>query len=231
MITDRLTVSCEDCPVAWKNFKLLAKSELSLVNENRFEATFKPGEIILKQGSPASHAIFLAQGMAKIFIDGPDRKHFILEIAQPSLMIAGPGVYVHGRNSYSVTALTVVRACFISLEVINRLIHQNAEFAAGMVKDLSEKSYNVHNQLVSIIQKKMPGRLAGAILFFADEVDKSDVFDLILSRQELGEMTNMTKESVVRILKELDLSGVIQSNGSRIRIVDKEKLRTIFERG
>ena len=70
-----------------------------------------------------------------------------------------------------------------------------------MIEDLSVKSYALHSKLVSLTQKKMPGRLAEAILFFADEVCKSDAFDIILSRQELGEMTNMAKESVVRILK------------------------------
>ena len=44
-------------------------------------------------------------------------------------------------------------------------------------------------------------------------------------------MTNMAKESVVRILKELETSGVVESNCSIIQILDKEKLRLISERG
>jgi hypothetical protein len=41
----------------------------------------------------------------------------------------------------------------------------------------------------------------------------------------------MAKESVVRILRDLEDSGVIISDVSRIKIVDKEKLRRISERG
>jgi CRP/FNR family transcriptional regulator len=231
MSNERLTNSCENCPVTWKNFKNLSKSEIGLLNENRYEAIFKPGEIILKQGSPASNAVFLATGMAKIYIEGLDNKSFILGIATPSQLIIGPGVHIHAHHSYSVSALTVVQACFISFDVINQLIRQNAEFASGMIEDLSVKSYALHSKLVSLTQKKMPGRLAEAILFFADEVCKSDAFDIILSRQELGEMTNMAKESVVRILKELETSGVVKSDCSKIQIIDKEKLRLISERG
>jgi len=47
-----LISSCETCTRRWKNFKHLTKEELQLVNENRYEATFKPGEIMMKQGSP-----------------------------------------------------------------------------------------------------------------------------------------------------------------------------------
>jgi CRP-like cAMP-binding protein len=191
MFSERLVKSCENCIVSWKNFKNLSKSEIRLLDENRYEATFKPGEIILKQGSPASSAVFLGSGMAKIYIEGLDERSFILGIALPTHLIIGPGVHVHTRHSYSVSALTVVQTCFISIDIINQLIRQNAEFAAGMIEDLSVKSYAVHNKLVSITQKKMPGRLAEAILFFSNEIYKADVFDIILSRQELGEMTNM----------------------------------------
>jgi CRP/FNR family transcriptional regulator, polysaccharide utilization system transcription regulator len=231
MSSERLVNSCENCIVSWKNFKNLSKSEIRLLNENRYEATFKPGEVILKQGSPASSAVFLSSGMAKIYIEGSDDKNFILGIALPSQIIIGPGVHIHSRHSYSVSALTIVQTCFISIEIINQLIRQNAEFASGMIEDLSLKSLVVHSKLVSLAQKKMPGRLAEAILFFADEVYKSDVFDIILSRQELGDMTNMAKESVVRILKELESSGVLKSDTSKIQILDKEKLRLISERG
>ena len=231
MSNERLINNCENCTVSWKNFKKLSKSEIRLVNENRYEATFKPGEIILKQGSPASNAVFLASGMAKVYIEGFDKKNFILGIALPSRLIIGPGIHVHARHTYSVTALTTVQACFISFEIFNQLIRQNAEFASGMIEDLSVKSYAVHNKLVSLTQKKMPGRLAEALLFFADEVYKSDIFNMILSRQELGEMSNMAKESVVRILKELETSGVVKSECSKIQILDKEKLQLISERG
>lgn len=231
MLSDKLVNSCENCMVSWKNFRNLSKDEIRLIDENRYEATFKPGEMILKQGSPASNAVFLASGMAKIYIEGFDNKNFILSIALPTQLIIGPGVHVHARHSFSVSALTVVQACFISFDIINQLISQNVEFANGMIEDLSLKSYAVHNKLISLTQKKMPGRLAEAILFFSDEVYKSDVFDMILSRQEIGDMTNMAKESVVRILKELENSGVIRSECSKITILDKEKLRVISERG
>jgi CRP-like cAMP-binding protein len=54
---------------------------------------------------------------------------------------------------------------------------------------------------------------------------------MILSRQELGEMTNMVKESVVRILKEFEDSGVISIRLSVLKILNREKLFQISEKG
>jgi signal-transduction protein with cAMP-binding, CBS, and nucleotidyltransferase domain len=65
-----LISSCETCTRRWKNFQHLTKEELNLVNDNRYEATFKPGEIMIKQGSPTSNALFIASGMAKTYIEG-----------------------------------------------------------------------------------------------------------------------------------------------------------------
>ena len=44
-------------------------------------------------------------------------------------------------------------------------------------------------------------------------------------------MTSMAKECVVRILKEFEESGVVYSNSSTIKILDKEKLVQISENG
>jgi CRP-like cAMP-binding protein len=44
-------------------------------------------------------------------------------------------------------------------------------------------------------------------------------------------MTNMAKECVVRILKELEDSGVIYSDSSKIKILDRERLVQISTKG
>lgn len=223
--------SCEKCSRRWKNFQHLTKSELQLINENRYEATFKPGEIMLKQGSPTSNALFLANGMAKTYIEGINGKNFIMGIALPGRLIMGPGAYVNSRHTYSVAAITSVQACFISFDIFKQLVKTNGAFAENLLEDISEKSLGSLNQMVNLTQKKMPGRLADALLYFSGEVFNSDKYEMILSRQELGEMTNMAKECVVRILKELEDSGVIYSDSSKIEIRDKEKLIQISEKG
>ncbi len=225
------TENCETCSARWKNFQFLTKAELQLINENRYEATFKPGEIIIKQGSPASNALFLASGMAKSYIEGIRGKNFIMSILLPGRLIIGPGAYVNSRHTYSVAALTVVQACFISFDVFKQLVKVNGEFAESLLEDISAKSLRSHIRMVNLAQKKMPGRLAEVLLYFSDEIFHSDEFEMILSRQELGEMTNMAKESVVRILKEMEESGVLLSTPSHIKILQKDKLLLISEKG
>jgi CRP/FNR family transcriptional regulator len=226
-----LISSCESCTRRWKNFQYLTKEELDLVNENRYEATFKPGEIILKQGSPTSNALFIASGMAKTYIEGMNGKNFIISIALPGRLILGPGAYVDSRHTYTVSAITPVQACFINFEIFKHIVRVNGVFAESLIADISAKSLGSLTRMVNLSQKKMQGRLAEALLYLSDVVFKNDEYEMILSRQELGEMTNMAKECVVRILKELEDSGVIYSDSSKIRILDKEKLIQVSLKG
>ena len=223
--------NCENCTGQWKNFQHLTKSELQLINENRYEATFKSGEIMLKQGSPTSNALFMANGMAKTYIEGTNGKNFLMSIALPGRLIMGPGAYVNSRHTYSVAAITTVQACFISFDIIKQLVRVNGAFAESMLEDISEKSLKSHIRMVNLAQKRMSGRLAEILLYFSDEVFHKDEYEMILSRQELGEMTNMAKECVVRIFKELEDSGVIYSDSAKIKILDKERLIQISEKG
>jgi CRP-like cAMP-binding protein len=223
--------SCENCPIGWKNFKHLTESELELVNENRYEATFKEGEVMIKQGSPASSALFMSNGLAKIYVEGIRGKNFIIEIAQPGVLIMGSGGWVNSRHTYSVSAISSVQACFINFDIFKQLVLTNGVFAENLIEEISAKSLSYQTRMVSQAQKRMSGRLAEILLYFADEVFMKDEFEMILSRQELGEMTSMAKECVVRILKELEDSGLIYSDSSKIKILDKEKLIQVSEKG
>ncbi len=231
MSGQNLIENCANCSSGWKNLQLLTKSELLLINENRYEATFKPGEVMLKQGSPTSNALFLADGMAKIYMEGLKGKNFIMCIGLPGMLIMGPGAYVNSRHTYSVAAITTVHACFISFDIFKQLVRVNGEFAESLIEDISAKSLKTQLRMVNLAQKRMSGRLAEVLLYFSNDVFNNDEYDMILSRQELGEMTSMAKECVVRILKELEDSRVIYSDSSKIKILDKERLIDISEKG
>jgi CRP-like cAMP-binding protein len=218
-------------PVRWKNFQYLSRAEMQLVNDNLFEAGFKEGEIIIKQGSPASNVLFLISGMAKSYIEGLRGKNLIMEIIQPGSLVMGQGAYINSRNTFSVAAINDVQACFIDLGIFRQLTKTNSAFAESLLEDLFSKSLKSQTRMINLAQKKMPGRLADALLCFADEVFHSDTYKMIFTRQELGEMTNMAKESVIRILKEMEKSGIISSGSDGIRILDKDKLTRISEKG
>ena len=231
MMSETYHGGCADCPVIWKNFRHLSESELRLIDENRYEAAFKPGEILVKQGTPASNELFLASGIAKKYLEGINGRNFISGILIPGSPLMGPGAYTGARYTCSVSALTQVKACFVSFDVFRKLVRENSLFAESLIEDLTLQLGNTGQRMVSLTQKKMAGRLAELLLHLADDIFGAEEFGMVLSRQEIGDMTNMVKESVVRILNSMEKDGLIRISASRIAIIDREKLLFISENG
>lgn len=226
-MVERNIKTCKNCPFRWKFFDTLTDEQLEQIDQHRFEARFKAGETIFKQGSPTSNAIFLIQGYGKVYMEGYGGKDIILGIAKPTGMIAGPGTYVDNRHHYSFAALTDTIACFVDMSIMKKLFHENSQFAEGFMQDVSKKSLDTFYKIAGLSQKKMHGRLAEGLLYLADNIFSNDSFPCILSRQELGDLTGMTKESVVRILKEFHDDNIIKQNGETIKIIDRPKLEKI----
>jgi CRP/FNR family transcriptional regulator len=145
--------NCDKCTGTWENFRHLTKGQLEMVNANRYEAAFKPGEIMIKQGTPASNAMFISSGIAKSYIEGMNGKNFVLDLEKPGGLIMEPGAYVSSRSNYSVAAVTPVHACFVSSDILKQLARINGAFAESLLEDFCRKTMKYHVRMVSMAQK------------------------------------------------------------------------------
>ncbi len=223
--------SCDNCNLRSPLFNLLSEEELKIMNAGRFEVVFNAGENLIKQGTSAAHLIMLTRGMAKLYLEGMDKKNLILELVPSWRIIGGPGLFTDFRYHYSVTALTETSACFISSDNVRKIIRSNPDFAEGLLKHCSHNSATNFDRLISLTQKQMPGRLADVLLYLSKEIHRSSAFNLYITRQEIGEMSNMTKESATRILKEFETEGIIKIETKTIEILRMETLREISLHG
>jgi CRP/FNR family transcriptional regulator len=208
-------------------FKNLNKEELELLNKERAEVKFKAGEIIIKQGMPANHMISVTSGLVKIYIEGVQGKSLILELLGPWNFFGGPGIYLDHRHHYSAAAIEDTTTCFIDANRIKELIRKNPDFAENFIKGCSKKSSDTFERFVSLTQKHMHGRIADALLYLSREIYKKEEFDLTLSKQDIADLTAMTKDSAVRILKELHNDAIIQMNNGTIILPEYEKLEEL----
>ncbi len=74
-------------------------------------------------------------------------------------------------------------------------------------------------------------RISDVLIYLYQKVYNSDTFDLILSRQDIGELSGMTKDSAIRVLKDFESEGIIKVDGKKIKILNKEILNDISNKG
>ena len=218
---------CTDCLKKCEPFKHLSEEELSYINNHRYEAKFKAGETIFKQGSPTSHIVSFSYGLAKMYIEVPNRRDVIISIVQPTTLIGGPGIYIDGRHKYSLSALKDSLVCFFDVNAFKKTVSNNSKFAELMIRDISMKDIRLMQRLVNVSVKQSHGRIAEILLHLSDTIFKSDKFDILLSRQEIADMTGMSKEGAIRILKEFQQEKLIKCDVQIITVLDRKGLLKI----
>ncbi|MBN2175425.1 MAG: Crp/Fnr family transcriptional regulator [Bacteroidales bacterium] len=212
-------------------FRFLEDDQIKFINKTRYEVRFHKGEIMFKQGGPFTHIACLTSGMAKIYIEDPEKKNLILKIVKPTEIIGGPGFNVDSRHHFSVAAMEESTACFIDINAFTELVKTNTTFAMEFIKQINTTTINLYNKMMSLTHKQMHGRIADTLLYLSDSIYESTEFETNLSRQDVADLSAMTKESAIRILKEFKEDGIIEFNTSSFHILNLETLRKISKTG
>ena len=221
---------CEKCLFKSPAAKTLDVKQIGKLEQNCAVANMKKGDIIFKQGIFASNIVYLKEGIVKLFVEGPYDEQ-ILKIVKGPTYLGIPTTLDQKFNHYSAMAIDNVNACFIDVDVFKCFVQENGKFSYEIIVELCKNEINLFNKLVSRSQKNARGRIADAILFFHDEIFQNIKFTMPLTRQELGNYVNTSRESVSRILTEFTKDKIIELKGKQVFIKDFEKLKLVSQTG
>jgi CRP/FNR family transcriptional regulator, polysaccharide utilization system transcription regulator len=210
---------------------LLTQQELKILNRNRYSVRFKPNELILKQGLPATHVISLIHGIAKMYIEGMNGKNLLFRLADAWQLINVGNASTRELNQFSVAALTEVQVCFIESSSFQQVLESNGKFACEVIKHRNQHTVCIFRKIISLTQKHMIGRMADGLLYLADDFYHAVSFEMNLSRQDLADLTAMSKDSVIRILKEFEKERLISLRGKKMEILNKDILLELSAKG
>jgi CRP/FNR family transcriptional regulator len=73
--------------------------------------------------------------------------------------------------------------------------------------------------------------MADALLYLYDDIFGQLKFPMIVSRFELAELSAMSRESAVKILRDFQKEGLVKISDHELEILDEEALRKISRIG
>jgi CRP/FNR family transcriptional regulator, polysaccharide utilization system transcription regulator len=211
--------------------ELLTNEEKKLVDYSSVSVNYKKGEMICKQGSFASHIMYLEKGLVKIYLEG-NPKDLILTIT-PQKNLMGLQALYEGNNTflYSISTYTESAVRLIDIQIFKQLLKQNPLFGYRILNILNESTSQSYGRFFSLTHKQLHGRLADILLCLSRKIFKSESFDLPLTRSDLSDLTSMSTESVIRIMKDFKDDGIIDINNKSITLIDVPRLDNISARG
>ncbi|MCF8367556.1 MAG: Crp/Fnr family transcriptional regulator [Bacteroidales bacterium] len=212
-------------------FDILTEEETDIIDKHKIDIAYKKGEIIAKQGSFASHVIFLKEGLVKVFIEG-NPKDLILKIIPSNRLITLSSIF-EGNTTFLYSASTYVdsTASLIDADIFKQIIRTNAQFASRIINILNENTAQVYGRFYALTRKQSHGRVADILLCLSQRIYKTNQFVLSLSRNDLADLTGLSPESVIRILKEFKDEKLIEVKGKSIELLNFKSLEHISNYG
>ena len=96
---------------------------------------------------------------------------------------------------------------------------------------LAANNVQIYGRFFCLTNKQSYGKLADILLCLADRVYKKREFDLLLSRKDLAELSDMSTENVIRMLKKFKDDGLIEMIGKKFSIIDYDSLKQVSALG
>lgn len=221
---------CNICTEKSKAAQSLEKRELEKLGNSCNSVTFVRGDKIMIQNALSYNIVYVKDGLVKVHVMGPEREQ-ILKIAKGPCYLGIPTTVGAKVNQYSATAIMETKVCFIGVEIFKEFITNNGLFAYEIIREMCSNELYNFRKCINQLQKQGPGKIAEALLYFAENVFDDLHFVLPLSRNELGDLTCTSRETVSRILTDFDQNKLIKVDKKRIVITNVEKLRRISEMG
>lgn len=224
---------CKNCFKGHKHniFESLNVEQLEFLMEHKQQIQYKPNETIIKQNTSSTYVICVKEGLAKLYVEGSKGKNLIVKIIVGGDFVTGGGLFNGNVQHFTLSAITPFTCCLIDGSKLTKLFSESNDFAVELMRYHTNRSNQRLTKMVNLTQKYMPGRVADTLLYLKNDIFKENPFTVPLSRQDLADMSNMTKESFVRILQQFKESKIIVAQGNTFEILDEDSLNSISKNG
>jgi len=230
MQDDLPDLSCDSCTSRTHPlFRHLLEKELQDIMLSKITETFKRGSIVYHQGNRMKGFYCVQSGIIKIYQTGFDGKEQIIRFAQPGDIIGYRSVVSNEPACTTTEVIEDAVLCLIPTEILLNLVKNNGNFAVELMKLTCKELGEANSYITDIAQKTVKERLAEILLHLENEfgLDSTGVLRISLTREELSNIVGTATESIIRLLSEFKTSGYIETNGRKIKILDKPGLKFI----
>ncbi len=224
------TPSCDDCVInSISVFNKLTIDELNLLNYEKICQIFKKGTTIYNEGSRISGCYCIYNGIIKLYKTGIEGREHIIRFAKKGDIIGYRSLLSNDFACHTAKVLEDTHACFIPGETLFKLLENNSRFSLEMLKLACVELGEANTFITDIAQKTVRERLAEVLLILKDTfgLDEEQNLQIVLTREELGNIIGTATESVIRLLGEFKENKWIEINGRKLKILDIKALQKV----
>lgn len=201
--------------------------DLKKLSEDRKIKSFKKKETIYSEGAYPNSIYFIAKGKVKASRNNEDGKEFITGLYNEGDFFGYLSLLEDEPYNDSAVALEDAEICVIPKEDFFALLNSNREVAAKFIRMLSDNIREKEERLIKLAYNSVRKRVAEALLMLEQHYsnkEKDENFSMAIARDDLANIVGTASETVIRTLSDFKEEKLIEIKGSRITIVNREKL-------
>jgi CRP/FNR family cyclic AMP-dependent transcriptional regulator len=226
----------EDKRVLWYLKKVPLLAELTADTMANLAETVEMKEIRRRQviylpGDPGSAVYLVNGGRVKVSKVTRDGKELTLAYRGPGEIFGETCLIDGGPREEMAEAMENALVTEIQRPEFERLLQTQAMLGYRMTKTLAQRRREVEAKIENLVFKDVNSKLAELLLRLATEYGVDDargtLVALKITHQEMANLIGSTRETVSLTLAQFKRKGLIQTEGRKVIIADREGLRAL----
>ena len=190
------------------------------------------GEVIVREGDPASHAFVLMSGWAMSYTRFRDGSHQVRRLHFPGDLLAMPSVPMR-HYSEDLEALSDALVAPFPKRLLGHLFEM-PRLAAIMYMFAQAERVTAGDRMASLGRSRAKARVAFLIADVLQRLRSADpsvgsTFPMHLTREQIANVAGMTPVHASRMWSALIADGLIRCSGRTVTVVDEKRLMELSQ--
>ncbi len=208
-------------------FKGLPREQLEKLAGIAVEKKVRKGQTLFAEGSRAIGLFVIISGKVKVYKLSLEGKEQILHIFSGGELFGEVPLFAGGNYPAHAEALEAGRVLFFPKDAFFDLLKTETSLALNMLALLSQRLRRFTHLIEDLSLKEVPGRLAAYLLYLSSRRRDAETFQLDITKAQLASLLGTIPETLSRILSRMNQQQLIQVEGRKISLLDRQGLENL----
>ncbi|HNZ47809.1 MAG TPA: Crp/Fnr family transcriptional regulator [Candidatus Hydrogenedentes bacterium] len=190
---------------------------------------YEPGETVFQEGDTADGLYIIVDGQVKIGRYAPDGREQVLHIFEEGEPLGEAAMFEGGHFPATAQTLTAATILFLLRADFLYLAEKKPALLLNLLAVLSRRLRRFVQMIDDLALKEVSTRLAKHLLELSEEADSSHEVFLTTSKTMLAARLGAVAETLSRTLARMQRRGIIQVDGRRVLLKNREALEALAE--
>jgi len=212
-------------------FSELDDTLLSRIQEIGIIRDFKKDMTIIDQSLTGTGLYIITKGKVKVTENDSQGGEIILEILGEHDYFGEMSLIDNKNPSANVVAMEETQLFFIGREEFRNILKENPAMGIALLEEMTRRIRITDTKIKSLSIANAEGRIASAILQIAENsgmIHQGAVQVTLPYQHDIASLAGTSRETVSRVLHSLEKKGIIEFDGSRLRIPDYNAFRKSY---